>query len=80
MTLVGKKLQDIYDSGAKALVELQEQATKNFEHAGKEHAQSIKQSAEKSSLSLQDKSSNLQNELKKLMQASLARLENALDS
>ena len=78
MTLVGKKLQDIYNSGAKTLIELQEQSTNDFEQAGKEHAQSMKQLGEKSSLSLQDKSSNLQTELKKLMQASLERLENVL--
>jgi len=78
MTLVGKKLQDIYNSGAKTLIELQEQAIDNFEQAGKEHAQSMKQLAEKSSLSLQDQSNNLQTELKKLMQGSLKRLENVL--
>jgi hypothetical protein len=77
MTQVGKKLQDIYDSGATALVETQEQAVKNFERVGKEHVQNTKQSAEKSSLALQEKSGHLQNELKELMQASMARLENA---
>src|SRR5579872_2403596 len=78
MTLVGKKLQDIYDSGAKGLLELQEQSIKNFERVGKEHVKNTKQSAAKSSAALQDKSVLLQDELKELMQASLARLENTL--
>ena len=80
MTLVGKKLQDIYDSGAETLSELQEKAANDFKKAGKEHAQSMQQLAETSSVSLQDKSSNLQTELKKLMQASLEKLENVLSA
>ena len=75
MTLAGKKLQDIYDAGAETFVELEAQAKDGFRRAKEEHEHSMTTLSEGSSQSLRNQSSDLQTELRQLIDSSVGRLQ-----
>ncbi len=80
MTLAGRKFSDIYSSGAKSLTELEERAIGKSKQVREAHASGLQKSTEKSSQSLQEKSSLLQSELKQYVDESLKKLKNAIAS
>jgi hypothetical protein len=79
MTFAGKKLQDIYDSGASLLAELEAKVGDNLSHAKDAHIARFRSNVEASAEKVKSSSHSLQAELSQNVDVSLEKLRKATE-